>query len=105
MNQEQAVQRVTHEHHSALASLKLAIYATDAMRVLRRIEVQAGLSQNFKAELMAACPDWRNPGWLEDPEGLVLSVLTYATDMLQDLLEDGAPVVANEPLSPPARVL
>lgn len=90
MNQEQAAQRITHEHHSALASLKLAIYATDAMRVLRRIEFQAGLSQDFKAELKAVCPDWRNPGWLDDPEGLVLSVLTYATDVLQDLVTNDA---------------
>lgn len=79
------------EHRSALASLKLAIYAADAMRVLSRIEQQADLSEDFEASIRSICPDWRNPGWLEEPTGLLVSVLTYSADVLQTLFVEPEP--------------
>lgn len=80
----------------ALASLKLATYAIDAMRVLHRIEQHASMSPDFKEAIRAACPDWRNPGWCEDPVDLLLSVMTHTTDAMDSLMRElGEPIVES----------
>ena len=94
---EQGPSQVTHAHRSALASLKLAIYAADAMRVLRRIEQQGALTPDFEAAVRAACPDWRNPGSVDEPEDLLVSVLTYAADALGELCAEPGVVHMKKP--------
>lgn len=94
---EQVPPQVTHTHRSALASLKLAIYAVDVMRVLRRIEQQSAMSPDFEAAVRAACPDWRNPGFVDEPEDLLVSVLTYAADALGDLVVEPETVHMKKP--------
>ena len=93
------VLEITQEHRLAMASLKLAVYAVDAMRVLRRIEQQTDASQEFEHAVRSACPDWRNPGSLEEPEDLLVSVLTHAMTTFQSIFNetDGATqiVLAN----------
>lgn len=88
MDQDLPFRCITQAHHSALASLQLAVYATDAMRVLRRIEQRANQSPDFEAAIRSACPDWRNPGSLEEPEDLLLCVLTHAVTAIQQLVDD-----------------
>lgn len=66
------------------------------MRVLRKVEQQVERSQAFEAALRAACPDWRNPGSLEEPEDLIVSVLTHAVGVLEDLLDEPSSVDLGE---------
>lgn len=89
-NLEQQAQpfQVASSHRMALASLKLAVYAIDAMRVLHRIELHASMSADFNQAIRAACPDWRNPGWCEDPADLLVSVMTHATDTMDGLMRE-----------------
>jgi hypothetical protein len=57
------------------------------MRVLHRLEAQAQLSEPFHQAIRTACPDWRNPGSLEeDPLDLLVSVMTYSLETLQALI-------------------
>lgn len=72
-------------HHAPLTALKLVTYAADAMRVLARFEQRADHSTSFAHALTTACPDWRNPGCLEDPADLIVDVLGHAVPQLQGL--------------------
>ncbi|MGC4059962.1 MAG: hypothetical protein QM749_03550 [Aquabacterium sp.] len=63
--------------------LKLTMYATDAMRVLMTIRQQADVSPNVEEVLRGICPDWRNPGAIEDPADLIAQALFYSVDSLQ----------------------
>lgn len=77
----------TEAHRTALASLQLAVYAVDAMRVLNRLQHQASTSPSFAEALREVCPDWRNPGWLNDPADLLVSTMTHATQSLEEMFQ------------------
>lgn len=71
-----------------MATLKLAAYATDAMRVLRVLEQHADMSAAFDQTLRSACHDWRNPGSTNDPADLIAVALLHALDALQHVFKD-----------------
>lgn len=75
-------------HHAPLTALKLATYAADAMRVLARFEQRADHSTPFANALSNACPDWRNPGCLEDPAELIVATLAHTVPQLQGLFNE-----------------
>lgn len=66
-----------------LATLKLAAYAADAMRVLATLGRHADISPALADTLKDICPDWRNPGALDDPADLIAVALCCALDALQ----------------------
>lgn len=66
-----------------LATLKLAAYAADAMRVLATLGRQADISPAMADTLKDICPDWRNPGALDDPADLIAVALYGALEALQ----------------------
>lgn len=63
--------------------LKLAMYASDAMRVLTALRQHADASVHLEESLRGICPDWRNPGAIEDPADLIAQALFYSVDALQ----------------------
>lgn len=65
-----------------LVVLRLAAYAMDAMRVLDRLQWHADRSGAFDQSIRAACPDWRNPGCMDDPAELITLVLAQATESI-----------------------
>ena len=71
-----------------LASVQLSAYAADAMRVLQALERQAVQSQDFHATIRAACPDWRNPGSLQDPADCISTVLSHSAHAMDRVLAD-----------------
>lgn len=80
---------ITHEleqvllrQQESLAALKLAAYAADAMRVLQTLESQADISPTLADALKDICPDWRNPGSLDEPADLIAVALYSALDAL-----------------------
>lgn len=66
-----------------LVILKLAAYAADAMRVLGSLGRQADMSTALADTLKDICPDWRNPGALDDPADLIAVAMYCALDALQ----------------------
>lgn len=73
---------------SLLTTLKLAAYATDAMRVLRTLEQHAEMSPSLDQAIKSACPDWRNPGSMHDPADLIATGLTHVVDATQSLFKE-----------------
>lgn len=73
---------------SILASIHLSAYASDAMRVLQALERQAVQSQDFHATIRAVCPDWRNPGSLQDPADCISTVLSHSAHAMDRVLTD-----------------
>lgn len=71
-----------------MATLKLAAYAADAMRVQRVLGQHADMSKSFDQTLKSACPDWRNPGSTSDPADLISVALAHAATALQEVLRD-----------------
>ncbi len=63
--------------------LKLTMYAADAMRVLTAIGRQPEASIQLEQSLRGICPDWRNPGAIDDPADLIVQALFYSVDALQ----------------------
>jgi len=63
--------------------LKLAMYAADTMRVLTAFRQQADVSPTLEESFRGICPDWRNPGTIDDPADLIAQALFYAVDSLQ----------------------
>jgi hypothetical protein len=72
----------------SLAILKLAAYATDAMRVLWVLERHADMSPPLDATLKAICPDWKNPGAIEHPADLIVVALNGAIYAMQRHLNE-----------------
>lgn len=62
-----------------LMVLRLAAYAMDAMRVLDRLQWHADRSGAFDRAIRAVCPDWRNPGCIDDPAELIVMAMAQAT--------------------------
>lgn len=71
-----------------LATLKLAAYAADAMRVLATLGRHADISPALADTLKNICPDWRNPGALDDPADLIAVALYGAVDALQKTMTE-----------------
>lgn len=65
-----------------LATLNLAPYAADAMRVLAIFGRQADISPALADTLKGICPDWRNPGALADPADLIAVALYGVLEVL-----------------------
>jgi hypothetical protein len=74
------------EQQEPIAMLKLAAYASDAMRVLLILERHADMSKALDETLKSVCQDWRNPGAIEQPADLIATALTYAIAALQKAL-------------------
>jgi hypothetical protein len=87
------------QHRVPLATLRLAAYTTDAMRVLRQFEQQANLSQAFDDMLKSACCDWRNPGSIDDPADLIAVALMHVSMTLRSLFADLEMVLAEASVS------
>ena len=85
------VQEVAQLHmaqQESLAILKLAAYATDAMRVLWVLERHTDMSLTLDATLKAICPDWKNPGAIEHPADLIVVALNGAIYAMQRHLNE-----------------
>lgn len=79
IDMEQALLR----QQEPIAMLKLTAYAADAMRVLLILERHADMSKAFDDTLKSVCPDWRNPGAIEQPADLIAVALMHAIATLQ----------------------
>ena len=75
-------------HHAPMAALKLALLATNAVRVLRVLAQHADVSKNFDDVLKSACPDWRNPGATDDPLDLIATALFHALAAMQQVMAE-----------------
>ena len=73
--------------HRMLGSLRLAAYATDAMRVFMRLEMHSTHHPELENLIRHACPDWRNPGALYDPADAVTDVLAHLSSDMQKLIQ------------------
>lgn len=62
--------------------LRLVSYAADAMRVLDRLQWHADRSGAFDRTLRTVCPDWRNPGCIDDPADLIALALAQTTQVM-----------------------
>ena len=85
------VQEVAQLHmaqQESLAIMKLAAYATDAMRVLWVFERHTDMSPTLEATLNAICPDWKNPGAIEHPADLIVVALNGAIYAMQRHLNE-----------------
>lgn len=69
----------------AIVILKLAAYAADTMRVLMVFEQHAEMSKAIGDVLKGICPDWRNPGAIEQPADLIAMALAQAIATLQQV--------------------
>lgn len=83
--------------HDPLLLLRILAYAADAMRVLRQLELHAGIAPHLDTTLRSMCPDWRNPGSIDDPADLIAMGLNLAIQTLTDALRQ-----AQAQPSPPA---
>lgn len=79
----QELEHVLLRQQEPILMLKLTMYAADAMRVLMTIRQQADVSPKVEEVLRGICPDWRNPGSIEDPADLIAQALFYSVDSLQ----------------------
>lgn len=79
------VTKILEQHQIPMSTLRLAAYATDAMRVLRQFEQQASMSKSFDDMLKSSCSDWRNPGSIDDPADLIAMALTHVSMALRNL--------------------
>lgn len=75
-----------HDHHVPLLTLRLATYAADAMRVQDALRAHVRLTPSLESAIRTACPDWRNPGALDDPASLIPEVLTQVVHAMRDQL-------------------
>lgn len=66
--------------------MRLAVYATDALRVLTRLEAHAARFPDFDTQLRRACPDWRNPGAIDDPLDALTDVMFRLSSDLRCLI-------------------
>lgn len=79
----QEMEHVLLRQQEPILILKLTMYAADAMRVLSAFGRQADISPTLSEALKGICPDWRNPGAIEDPADLIAQALFYSLDSLQ----------------------
>lgn len=79
------MERLFLQQQEPIAILKLATYAADAMRVLQVLEQHANMSPPFADTLKNICPDWRNPGAIEQPADLIALALMQAIASLHQV--------------------
>lgn len=79
----QELEHLLLRQHEPILMLKLTMYAADAMRVLTTIRQQADISPKVEEVLRGICPDWRNPGTIDDPADLIAQALFHSVDALQ----------------------
>lgn len=79
----------------AIDVVKLAAYAADAMRVLGVLGRHADISKGFDNVVKAICPDWRNPGSLDEPADLIVVALLHGVGHLQATLGDAERLLAQ----------
>jgi len=84
----QPMEDIHNRYQDLLLTLKLAAYATDAMRVLRTLETNAEISPSLEQAIRSACPDWRNPGSIYDPAELISTGLMHVVETTQSLFND-----------------
>ena len=90
-------------HRTPMATLKLALLAMDAVRVLRVLAQQADISKDFDDALKSACPDWRNPGATDDPLDLIATALFHALAAMQQVMAELCDLLHQKPPpEPPA---
>lgn len=77
------MERLVLLQQETIATLKLAAYAADAMRVLFVFERYADMSQPLDGMLKSVCSDGRNPGSIDQPADLIATVLAQAIAALQ----------------------
>lgn len=80
--------RLLARQQEAIDGVKLAAYAADAMHVLGALVRHADMSKGFDDMLKGICPDWRNPGSLDDPADLIAVALLHGVVHLQAVLND-----------------
>ena len=83
--------------HKALVVLKLTTYAADAMRVLNVLQRHADHCQSFDQALKSVCPDWRNPGSLDDPADLITEALVHVSWAMSRTLNNQLPLNVVHP--------
>lgn len=86
----QPIEAIQNRYENLLLTLKLAAYATDAMRVLRTLETNAEISPSLEQAIRSACPDWRNPGSIYDPAELISTGLMHVVEATQSLFNEMA---------------
>lgn len=84
----QHLDEIFNRYQGLLVALKLAAYATDAMRVLRALETNAEISPSLEQAIRSACPDWRNPGSIYDPAELISTGLMHVVEATQSLFNE-----------------
>lgn len=84
----QELERLLLLQQEPLAILKLAAYAADAMRVLTALGRHSDISPTLADALKGICPDWRNPGALDDPADLIAVALYGALNGLQKTMAE-----------------
>lgn len=84
----QDLERLLLLQQESLATLKLVTYAADAMRVLTTLGRQADISPALAETLKGICPDWRNPGAIDDPADLIVGSLYGAVQALQQTMAE-----------------
>ena len=72
---------------NALPLLQLAAYASEAMRVLAKVEGHARQTPDFERLMRFICHDWHNPGAVHDPSDLIADVLARLAADLQILVK------------------
>ncbi len=82
----QELEHVLLRQQEPILILKLAMYAADTMRVLTAFQRQADMSPRLEESLRGMCPDWRNPGSIDDPADLIAQALFQAVNSLQKTL-------------------
>lgn len=87
--------RLRARQQEAIDGVKLAAYAADAMHVLGALGRHADISKGFDDLLKSICPDWRNPGSLDDPADLIAVALLHEVGNLQANLGDTERLLAQ----------
>lgn len=72
--------------HAPMATLRLAAFAADALRVLRALEHHADMSKVVDDTIKSSCSDWRNPCSTVEPLDLISTSLFFAWSDLDKLL-------------------
>lgn len=82
----QEMEHILLRQQEPISILRLAMYAADTMRVMTAFRQQADVSPRLEESLRSICPDWRNPGAVDDPADLIVQALFYSMNSLQKTL-------------------
>lgn len=79
---------IHNRHHAPMATLRLAAYSCDAMRVLNNLERSAELNPALDETLRSCCASWKNPGSAHDPADLIAEAIGFALQDVGGLFSD-----------------